>query len=148
MFSVLYQSLVQNLALMFNSAVAGHNDFQIWLVDRIKRFLDLAYKAQNAWMWLLSGIAVIAGMFVDVADWLVNAFESISITGLHAPAGTIFSPNATFSAAYGFMDAVFPVHEMLSGLVFLMPLYLTINIIRLTRAVLSLVQVAGFGVNN
>jgi hypothetical protein len=148
MFGLLFNQLAALIASCFNAGASGHNDFQIWLLDKAKRLLDLVYSAQNAWMWVLTAVAVIAGMFVDVADWIANAFNAISITGITAPAGTIFAPTASFSSAYGFLDACFPVHEVLSGLVFLMPLFLAINIVRLTRAVLSIIQINGWGVNN
>jgi len=148
MFSLLFNALATLLANMFNAGAAGHNDFQSWFLDKVKRLLDLLYSAQNAWLWVLTAAAVIAGMFVDVADWIANAFNSISIAGLSATPGTIFAPNATFSSAYGFIDACFPVHEILSALVFLMPLFLAVNIIRLGRAVLSLIQINGWGINN
>jgi len=148
MFSTLYNNLVNWLASLFNNTVSAHNDFQTWFLARIKNLLDFIVQLQNQAIWFLTAFAVVLGMFVDVADWMANAFSSITLSGISAPSGTIFAPNASFSAAYGFVDAFFPFHELLSALVFLMPLYLAINVIRTTRAVLSLIQVNGWGVNN
>jgi hypothetical protein len=117
------------------------------LFNRVSQLLDILYKFSNGWIWVLTAIAVVAGMFVDVLSWAQTLMSGLSIDGLSIPSNA-FGTTAALSSAYALMDSIFPLHEMISCIVLLMPLYLAANIIRVTRAVASLIQVAGTGINN
>lgn len=143
----MYQRLIDWFNQAYGNVQVGGADWLPWLGDKLTKGLDIAYKFQNAWLWLLTAIGVVAGMFIDTTDWLTTLMDHVGLTGLDVPS-QVFGKTVSFSSAYGFLDAIFPFHEVISCITLLLPLWLAVNVLRLLRGVISLIQVNGWGFNN
>lgn len=119
-----------------------------WFRDVFTRFQDIVERWKHSWAWIMAAIFTAIAMTVDFLDWVGEFLDFVleQMTGIDL--GSPLMASHSFHSAYGFANYVFPVEEIVSSILLLASLWFIVNLIRLIRAVLSLIQVAGFGVNN